>query len=238
MIEEVCRPVLFEQEDSEYPYWGKGSSVLVANSSYYYWVTAAHVIDKMGGSADSLRIFSSESSRVSLPYNQQYRIEDDGGQPEDYRDLFVLRVDLEEFASTGDAPLTAQDVEQGAMPAEELSEGTRLLVVGYPSESRAVDYEQFKIEYKRQWIPAEYAGPGADNHCHKMILSESAGLNDYDGLSGSPVLYEKSYISKKLAIVPILVGLLLRGGAQSRHAHFVSANVLVNLIQKAEDRNA
>ncbi len=129
MIEEACRPVLFEQEDSEYTYWGKGSSVLLASSEYYYWVTAAHVIENMGGSTDSLRIFPSENSRVSLPYNKQYRIETEDGQSEDYRDLLVLRVDLDEFARNSDAPLTAQDLELGALPAEELSEGARLLVV-------------------------------------------------------------------------------------------------------------
>lgn len=197
MIEEACRPVLFEQDDSEYPYGGKGSSVLVANSNYYYWVTAAHVIDKMGGSADSLRIFPSESSRVALPYNQQYRIKDESGQSEYHRDLFILRVDLEEFARNGDAPLTAQDIEQGALPAEELSESARLLVVGYPSKSRAVDYEQFKIKYKRKWIPAEYSGPGVDDHCHKMIVSEFVDIKDYDGLSGSPVFYMKETIYQK-----------------------------------------
>ena len=62
LFEEASRPVIYEQDNSEFSYWGKGSSFLVANSHNYYWVTASHVLKNMGGSADALRIFPSDKS--------------------------------------------------------------------------------------------------------------------------------------------------------------------------------
>ncbi len=55
LFEETARPVIFEHENAEFPYWGKGSSILVASPKRYFWITALHVITNMGGSARSLR---------------------------------------------------------------------------------------------------------------------------------------------------------------------------------------
>ena len=240
MFEEACRPVLFEQDDSDYPYWGKGSSVIVANTKYYYWVTSAHVINNMGGSSDSVRIFPTDNSRVSIPFNQLYRIEAEEDISEDYKDLYVLRIDLEEFAKNGDMPLTAQDIEYGAFPPAKLNTGDRLMVICYPSESRAVDYEEYKIKYKREPLSAEYIGKSRyAEHCHTLRFSESVQLDDYDGISGSPVFYMNEVMHEcRSVFFPLLVGLIIRGGSNSRQAHFISVDVLVNLIQKAESNSA
>lgn len=239
MYEEACRPVLFEQDDEYAPYWGKGSSILIANSNHYYWVTAEHVIKSMGGSSDSVRIFPCEASRISLPFNEQYKIENEHNENDDYKDLFVIRVDLDEFIKNGDAPITAQDIDVGVIPAESINKAARLQVIGYPAESRAVDYDDFKIKYKREIINAEYTGKSNENNCHTLKMSDSVQINDYDGLSGSPVFYMKETVKDgRIVIYPLLTGLLLRGSAESRVCHFVSVNVLLNIIEKAEESNA
>src|SRR4030067_533745 len=102
-FEETSRPVIFEHDHAEFPYWMKGSSFLIANSNNYYWVTASHVLVNMGGCAESLRIFPSDNSQISVPFNEQYTVNKGSTDDEDYKDIFMLRIDLNEFDSTGDA---------------------------------------------------------------------------------------------------------------------------------------
>jgi hypothetical protein len=237
-FEETCRPVIFEQEHAEYPYWGKGSSFLIANSRAYYWVTASHVLSNIGGVAQSVRIFPSDHSRISLPFNEQFTITKGLADDEDYKDIFVLRIELDEFDSSGDSPLVAQDIEQGVQLAEDLTPGSELWIIGYPSESNFVDYDAQKFINTRSVLRAVYQGPSFLDHCHELRVESSVRLESYDGLSGSPVFFMKSKVANgKALLYPLLVGMLIRGTASSSTAHFVSSNVIVNLIVEAE-RNA
>jgi len=234
-FEEACRPVNFEHEDAKFPYWGKGSSFLNANSRAYYWITASHVLSNIGGAARSVRIFPSDHSRISLPFNEKYTITEGLADDEDYKDVFVLRVDLDEFASSGDAPLVAQDIEKGIFLAEDLTLGNELWVIGYPSESNFVDYDAQKIKNTRSVLRALYQGPSISDHCHELRVESSVQLESYDGLSGGPVFYMQSKVSDGRTLTyPMLVGMLLRGTASSSIAHFVSSNIIVNLIVQAE----
>ncbi len=236
MFEEVARPVLYESEDDKFTYWGKGSSVLIGTSKHFYWVTAEHVIRNLGGDTDSLRIFPSNKSKISIPFNEKYQIVLDQSEDEEFKDIFALRIDLELFKEKGDAPLYVQDIENGAFIAENLNLGACLLVIGFPSEIQSINYDELKIKHKRSWLPARYIGQSISDHCHQLRFSDSVEIADYDGLSGSPVFYKKEapYVNGQKAIIPLFAGLLLRGNATNKIAHFVSSNVIKNLIHKAE----
>ena len=66
-------------------------------------------------------------------------------------------------------------------------------------------------------------------------METSVALESYDGLSGSPVYHMKRQIrGREELMFPMLVGILLRGTASSRIAHFVASDVLVNIINLAE----
>jgi len=230
-FEEACRPVIFEQERAEFSYWGKGSSFLIANSKYYFWVTASHVLVNMGGSAQSLRIFPSDHSQISLPFNEQYTVNKGLTDDEDHKDVFMLRIDLTEFDSSGDAPLVAQDIEHGILAAEHLKPNDELWVIGYPSESNFIDYDSCEIKNTRSTIRAIYRGESVSDHCHELAIESSIKLKSYDGLSGAPVYYMKAGFQNGEAVVyPLLVGMLLRGTAESGIAHFVSARVITEII--------
>ncbi|MDH3973285.1 MAG: serine protease [Deltaproteobacteria bacterium] len=234
-FEGVARPVLFEQENPDFPYWGKGSSFLLANSNHYYWITAKHVITNMGGAADMLRIFPADDSRISLPFNENYLIKAEGLDDEDYKDIYALRVDLSEFEGNGDAPLTAQDIEAGIMTAEELSGNDELWIIGYPSESNFVDFDSCTIKNTRSVIRATYQGNSLSQHCHTAKIDTTIRLSDYDGLSGSPVFFLKTVMNGEQQIqFPLIVGMLLRGTATSSLVHFVSSSVIKRLLQLAE----
>jgi len=234
-FEEACRPVIFEYKHAEFSYWGKGSSFLVANSNSYFWITASHVLSNSRGSVQSLRIFPSDQSRVSLPFNEKYTIKRGLTDDEDHKDLFVLRIDLKEFDSFGDTPLVAQGIDRGMLPAEDLTRGDELWVIGYPSESNLIDYDSREIKNTRSVIRGVYRGRSISDHCHELGIESSIKLDTYDGLSGSPVFHMKPGTDRgQVVFYPLLVGMLLRGTASSAIAHFVSSNVIVSLIGLAE----
>jgi len=234
-FEEASRPVIYECDQSEFAYWGKGSSFLIANSNCYYWVTAAHVLTNAKAHVLSLRIFPSDGSRISLPFNEQYTVNRGVTDDEDYKDVFVLRVDLHDFDRYGDTPLVAQDLEAGVMSANALKPSDELWIVGYPAESNFVDYESSKICNTRSVLRGIYQGKSSGANCHELRMETSVALESYDGLSGSPVYHMKRKIHGRDELMfPMLVGMLLRGTASSRIAHFVGSDVLVGLIELAE----
>lgn len=238
-FEETARPVIFEHPDEAFLYWGKGSSMLLANAKHYFWVTASHILKNTGGTVQALRIFPSDNSQISLPFDEQYTINSDLSEDEDYRDVFVLRINIKEFDDSGDAPLIAQDTEQGLLQAEGLAFGTVLWIIGYPAERNAIDYEQGRIRNSRAVIRAVYLGQSSADHCHVARVNSSICLESFDGLSGSPVFYlQPTILAGQEVLFPRLVGMLIRGTASSQLVHFVSSKVIGQLIQLASDGDA
>lgn len=234
-FEEASRPILYEYDHPEFTYWGKGSSFLIANSRHFYWATAAHVLSNAEASVDSLRIFPSDASKISLPFNEQYTVNKGVSDDEDYKDIFVLRIDLHNFDKSGDAPLVAQDLESGVLNANALKPSDELWIVGYPAESKFVDYESRKISDTRNVLRGVYKGRSSSMHCHELHMETSILLDSYDGLSGSPVYYMKRQIRGREELrFPMLVGMLIRGTASSRLAHFVGSDALTDIISKTE----
>lgn len=234
-FDEASRPVLYEYDHTDFAYWGKGSSFLIANARYSYWVTAAHVLANAKAHVDSLRIFPSDGSKISLPFNEQYTVNKGMADDEDYKDVFVLRVDLQNFDKSGDAPLMAQDLEVGVLSADALRPADELWIVGYPTEHTFVDYQSSKISNTRSVLRGIYQGRSSSAHCHELRMETSIVLESYDGLSGSPVYHMKRQVrGREELMFPMLVGMLLRGTASSQIAHFVGSDVLVNIIKLAE----
>lgn len=138
-FERASRPVLFFINNSEYPYWGKGSSLFVASDKNVYWLTARHVIERQEASAQDLMITPSDNSAISVPFSELLQVAKDPLN-EDYRDLYMLRINLEEFWESTDSTLHAWHINQHFFDCEKLSDGDELFILGFPSESRFVDY--------------------------------------------------------------------------------------------------
>lgn len=227
--------MLYEYDHPDFAYWGKGSSFLIANSRHYYWITAAHVLANAKAHVDSLRIFPSDSSSISLPFNEQYTVNKGLVDDEDYKDVFMLRIDLHDFDKSGDAPLVAQDLESGVLSADALNPSDELWIIGYPAESNYINYESSRISNTRSVLRGIYNGRSPSIHCHELRMETSVVLESYDGLSGSPVYHMKRQTrGREELMFPMLVGMLLRGTASSRLAHFVGSDVLLNIVNLAE----
>ncbi|MGJ8670333.1 MAG: hypothetical protein ACSHXK_12645 [Oceanococcus sp.] len=227
---EATRPVLFEADDEDYPYFGVGSSVLLSTERNFYLATAYHVMENQKESANSLRVFPNEASRASIPFQALVKITPDPDDT-DFADLYILQIAMDVFAQSGDEPLTAQRVEDGFMNPSALGGGTELIIVGFPEVGRSVDYESFKIRYQRSIFVARYNGPAASEHCHELTLRADHGLETLNALSGSPV-YRMVTVGN--FILPKVVGILIRGAASSGLGTFVSSEVLRAAIMQSE----
>lgn len=237
LFQQICRPVIFESDVPDYRYWCKGSSFLVSNPNNYYWVTATHVLNNARASVDAIRIFPSDNSRISLPFNEKYVIHPDSGAGDAYNDITILRIDLPGFDRSGDAPLAAQDMKRFVLGAEHLRSSDELWVIGYPAERNFIDYDNNTINATRSIIRAEYEGSSFFNYCHKLRIQSSVRLDDLDGLSGSPVFHMKETpLNGELVFFPILVGMLLSATASSGIGHFVSSSVISRMINWAESK--
>lgn len=226
-FDEIARPIWFEHDDPIYSIGVKGSSFICADAKHFYWVTAAHVLSKSQTESQSLRIFSSDSSTVTLPFDEKYTLtKKDPG--DDDRDIFILRVNDEEFSKSGDSALIGQDIQDGFLDADNLPPGSELWIVGYADDDNDVDYDQPKIKQTRSVLRAIYQRRSISEYCHEARVESSIKLSSFDGFSGSPVFYKHIEGGKERML---LTGMLIRGTASSLLVHFINAAVIRRMIE-------
>jgi hypothetical protein len=232
-IYRIARPLIFETEYAQYPYLIKGSSFFISNEPHYYWITASHAIDINRESVKDLRIFPSDTSKISLPFNEQYEIKRHGDDDEDFKDVFLLRIDMKRFDRFGDSCITALDIDVGLLPPESLVEGDELCLFGFPAARNHVDFDTRTISQFRLALRARYIGLGLSAHCHTAVVEAPTDLDSYDGLSGSPIFAKRRVNSAETGASMLLVGMVLRGTAESRCIHFVSSTVINDFVKLA-----
>jgi len=227
--ERPSRPVLFFTKESEYPYWGKGSSVFVASDRHVYWITARHVMKNQRASVNDLLITPATDSAISVPFNELVEIVE-SPENEDFRDIYMLRVDMEQFWSSTDSDLYAWNINRDFCDCSELSIGEELFLLGFPSESRFVNYEEQKIHFTRTVLRAIYEGVTTEEHCHELRLETSVTLDELDGLSGGAVFRHPENPEERIQ----LVGILIRGTTQSGKARFIDCSVIEDMVRLSE----
>lgn len=230
----ATRPVLFLSRDLEFPYWGRGSSLLVSSGKNVYWLTARHVMESQGATPHDLMITPSINSTISLPFDELFQIKK-VDENEDNKDLYMLRINSDEFWRTTDSCLYAWDIDHHFFDCNELVAGDELFILGYPSESRFVDYESRRIHFARVVLRGVYEGESVHAHCHQLRLETSVELEQLDGLSGGVVFRYPPNPEEPTQIV----GMTIRGTAGSGLIHFIDCAVIRDFVCLAEsfDKN-
>lgn len=219
-----ARPVLFEGFGH---YGGFGSSVLIASGHYYYWLTAKHVITEQDASIEQLRIFPTDHSRMSIPYDQWREITTNDVDDE-CRDLYCLRIDLNQFSQSGDSVLGGIDINVAYQSPRQLTVGTPLKVIGFPGEFRGIDYEKKLILSRRFEFDAIYSGKQSQHFFHELRISDMKGISDCNGLSGSPVF---GLLDNGEGKVPLFAGILVRGSASTGVCSFISIEPILKITE-------
>lgn len=221
------RPVLFFTKNSDYPYWGKGSSFFITSGPHIYWLTARHVMENQRASPHELMITPGDSSVVSVPFDKLLQIKNG---PEDFRDLYMLRINKAEFWESTDSAIYAWDINRDFFDCSKLLPGDELFLLGYPSESRFVDYDVKRIHFTQVILRGIYQGRSSEEHCHVLELETSVTLDDLDGLSGGVVFrYPRNPDEPAQA-----VGLIIRGTAESGIIRFIDCTVINEFVRLSE----
>ena len=102
--------------------------------------------------------------------------------------------------------------------------------MGFPSESRFVDYEAKRIHFTQVVLRGVYEGLAPESHCHILKLESSVELNDFDGVSGGTVFRHPRNPEESSEFV----GLLVRGSAESGLMSFVDCAVVAELVRLSD----
>jgi hypothetical protein len=225
-VSRCARPILFETEDERFKYAGNGSSFVAVRDETWMLFTASHVI----GTADphSVRVLPTDTARRWLRFNRRARVTSLLEGDPDLADVACLTIDVADLKTPDCETLAGIDLR---CPTATPKVDNQLWIGGYPGISRGVGYDARVITAIGFGIGARYVGPSIGARCHEIELTEIGALTDFDGFSGSPVFWigdqDGDLVTLRLA------GMVLRGTAAFRRAHYVDVSVLLAAAETA-----
>ena len=142
----------------------------------------------------------------------------------------MLRINLEEFSESTDSTLHAWNINRHFFDCNKLSHGDEIFILGFPSESRFVDYAVKRIHFTQVVLRGIYEGRSSEARCHKLRLETSITLKELDGLSGGTVFRHPRDPEKQTQ----LVGLLVRGSTKNGIVHFIDCAVIDEFVRLSD----
>jgi hypothetical protein len=186
-------------------------------------------MENQGASPHNLMITPGHDSAISVPFNELLQIKK-GSDNEDFRDLYMLRVNMEEFWESTDSELYAWNINRDFYDCSKLLAGEELFLIGFPSESRFVDYDVKRIHFTQVVLRGIYQGQTSEEHCHKLQLETSVTIEELDGLSGAVVFRYPRNPEEPCQVV----GLLIRGTSKSGIIRFIDCAVIDDFVRLSE----
>jgi len=228
-LRQCSRPVVFETGIPGAPYSIAGTAFLVAFHRTLFVITARHVVHDHP--VNRLRIFPSDRSIEGLRLSDWWHIEDPKNDP-DSSDILLIRADLTNVPksirkSNHLLHLTHPSVSEW-FDDRYIS---RFFLFGYPSATNEADYAHSKLKLQQFFLPGRYVGPSIAHNCHELLIENPLNLNDFNGLSGSPVFCLRNEIA--ISRQPTFCGMAIRGTASSQRAHFIEASTILLALQEA-----
>ena len=221
------RSILFENESPDFAYSMRGTGFACRLGETDLFVTARHVID--GFPLESLCIPFHYGSREFLPYSLRMSILRRDPDDTDWTDIAILALNKDQYkdqAFNGDLPFM---LKQDSLDTT-LSQGTNLVLRGFPSSSNNIDYDNDVISLAGTSFGAKIAGPSSMKHCTKIIFNDLSKCKTLDGTSGAPVF---SFDKPDPPYQMKLAGMMLRGTKESGLGHMLNADSIHQMIQRA-----
>ena len=241
---QCVRPVIFENDGSEYPdsvecssYRMQGTCFLIGHQQTTFVVTAQHVLANQvseGSDAtylhDQLRILYGEGSRDFLPLDTCIYIT---GDDKNYKDLLVFRVAsgiLDQTQRFNMTVLQIDNLELAMKTCLPIQPNAPLITRGYPAQFNYIDFEQRRIRLRATDLKGRLTGYNGNQHRFRMSWDpddvsriekncEEDCEFDPNGMSGSPVFgMERG----------CLVGVLVMGSKTI--GHFIDVRFIYRII--------
>jgi hypothetical protein len=226
----ACRPIHFASDFPDYPYWGVGSGTMIRSGSQEYLLTAQHVMNNQAGTVESLRVLPSDASRIFLGFNQGILMKQTEDEDDDYQDLFLLRIDMDDFGRSTDAAITSWNMDTQVGTVSGLTSDSQLFVVGNPTERRYYDSEKNVIGATCTILAGRFAGESVSKHCYRMQVQTNLVYESYDGFSGGAVFTGDANEQQ------VMRGMVIRGTTESETFHFIDGRVISEFLRISEGR--
>ena len=225
---------MFRTGVEETPVSIAGTAFLVGYGRHVYLVTAAHVT-RGEPVFDSLFVFPSDTAKKPLRFTRWWPIQAFQGDEldEDASDISAIRIDMTQIARTD-----RKNSHVINLNSSRSWFGTRFVsnffFCGYPNTANSVDYFHREVNTAQFFLAGRYIRP--DQHSgftHQLSVdSDPHELQDFNGMSGSPVLSVAQLGSD--SVMPKFCGMALRGSANSRIVHFLEAEALVSTLAEID----
>lgn len=223
-------PLLFESDLDECPYGTVGTGFLVRNLHHYYFITAAHCLQD--GDHERLRVPYAFGNRDVITLKSFGCAKAPPGEDDtDYADIAVFLIPENFYPVKGGN--SVEPVSLSYCDSRDLLISKMILTVrGFPKEApeSEIDYENKYIKSQPLLVDANYQGK-SQKFCHRLQFVNHCPITDFNGMSGSPVFAKLPYYKR---IHYVIVGMLLRASGSNRYGHFVSIEVVKEVIRRIE----
>jgi hypothetical protein len=204
--------------------FGKGSLFVVGYREQQFAITAKHVVD--GVDPSIFRLLLPESQRILPVFPGRQAADESPGNRDDESDIFAWRIDVDKAAPGIEWWSWALD---GLFrPASDLAPGQRLYAVGYPYFEENIDVDKFDIVEHPFLASGQLAPKSLVEGVYSITLDEHLPDVDLDGVSGGPVF---ARFGERFHYV----GMCIRGGGTPPHLHFISAEHVIEFLDRVVD---
>jgi len=229
-IFDCTRPMLFVNEDPNYPVSIQGTGFIVRFRKRYFVLTARHVIK--GFSFQQVRFQYHPNSSDFVPLQRPYEISGDDSDDTDQYDVIVFSVedsalDYEKF--DGYLPYDLSELDALTIFNPTASYAFR----GFPTHLRTTEYEQRRVDMESILADGRYGGPSIRREMHVLRINRAREIASFDGLSGSPIFqinHTDSRISQQA-----FAGMVVLGTAAAGTLEFLEHRKIIDALTKIVD---
>ena len=151
----------------------------------------------------------------------------------DVSDLVIMKMHLGNLRLAEQSCMYAIDLDVSSDSWRTAPLDHRFAIFGYPHESRNVDDKTFQVVSTQSFLLGQFAGKSLMSHCYELDIEDFNGVENFAGLSGSPVVSWPRKITDNFH--PSFCGMVLRGTRTSGKIHFLDAGVLRKVLEYARD---
>lgn len=223
-----ARPVLFANDNPEFPYSVGGTAFVVKFQGRSYLITARHVHNLKNFEAGQFCIQYRPDARDFLPLGALHIVRGENEEDTDQYDIVVREVDdsvMREELYGAYRPYSLLQMDSLTI----FSQRGAYLYRGYPSAMREVDFECRRIEQGAVTSRAEYMGRSPYAGVHELRLLDLGPLKSIDGLSGSPVFQVHNEEGTKYSSESF-AGMLIRGSIESGKAYMLEHRRIIEVL--------
>jgi len=228
-----ARPVLFANNNPEFPYSVGGTAFIVKFQSRSFVITAKHVLNLKNFDAGQFCIQLRPDGRDFLPLGALHLVRENMDDT-DQDDIAVREVDdnaLSEDLYGPYKPYSLLQMDRYTI----FSERGAYIYRGYPIAMREVDFGNRHVEQGALTTRAEYVGRTRYEAIHELRLLDLAPLQSIDGFSGAPVFQVHNEEGGKYSR-EAFAGMLIRGSIESGKAFLIEHRRIIEVLTQVAQR--